>query len=286
MSDRSKALLSPDELESLLQQENSVRMVDATFVMPGAPVDAHALFTEKRIGNAVFFDIDEIADPQADMAHMLPSAEAFASAVSALGISNSDTVVVYDQGGIAMAACRAWWMFRVFGHDKVYVLDGGLPYWEATGHDMNTNPPIPPVPGTFTSAFRAELVRDLEDMKATLDDPDTLILDARSPDRFAGMVTEPRPGLRSGHIPGSSNVPFMNLMNPTTGGLMPPGFIEEYLAGFPLQKNIVTSCGSGVTACVLALALYTIGKENVAVYDGSWTEWGLESSGTEIATQL
>lgn len=266
------ALIEPAELAATMDK---VKLLDASYA--DAPV-----WKQMRIGNAVFFDIDAIADPDSDMAHMLPSPEDFARAVSALGISNDDDVVVYDQSGMASAACRAWWMFRVFGHDRVRVLNGGLPLWRSEGYPANTAPPQPPVPAKFTAHFRPELVKSMVDVSAAAADRSATIIDARAAQRFAGVMPEPRPGLRAGHIPGSCNVPYAALLDPATGRMKNADELKNIFAAIPGNVPVITSCGSGVTACVLALGLYETGCRDAAVYDGSWTEWGRESSGMPV----
>ncbi len=265
-------LIEADELAFLLKSGGSVKLLDATYPSKEAA----------RIGDAGVFDIDAVADPRSDMPHMLPSPGDFARAVLELGISNDDLVVVYDQSGIAMAAARAWWMFRVFGHDNVCVLNGGLPYWKATGHPLNDSPPAAPAAVKYTASFRPELVRDMALVQQALrSGGGTAILDARSTERFSGNAAESRPGLRSGHIPGSANVPYASLIDPSDGRLRAVADIRGILDAFA-GKQVIASCGSGVTACVIALAFYTLEKPDVAVYDGSWTEWGRKDRATEV----
>ncbi len=269
------ALIEPSELAALT---GKVKIVDATY-----SDDGRQMWERERIGGAVFFDIDEIADPASDMPHMLPSPEFFADAVSKLGISNEDDVIVYDQSGIASAACRAWWMFRVFGHERVRVLNGGLPLWRAQGFPINTVPPQKPAPQKFNSLFHPDLVKNMGDILGAVENKSALILDARAAQRFSGAAPEPRPGLRAGHIPGSHNVPYVTLINPATDGMKDEGALKDIFGMIPANASVIASCGSGVTACVLALGLYNIGYKDVAVYDGSWTEWGRESSRTPVA---
>jgi thiosulfate/3-mercaptopyruvate sulfurtransferase len=273
-----KGIIEPSDLAALLERGNvPVKLIDATYSESGRDV-----WQKKRIGKAVFFDIDEIADHDNPIPHMLPYAVDFADAVEQLGISSSDTIVVYDQGGLAMAASRVWWTFRVFGHDNVCVLNGGLPAWEAENLPANTTVPEKPMRGLFEAAFRPNLVRGTESVLKATKEGSCLILDARSAGRFAGAMPEPRPGLRSGHIPGSFNVPFVDILDPESGKFKSKKELESCFNALDKDKNIITSCGSGVTACVLALALYSIGSRDVAVYDGSWAEWGQESSETPV----
>jgi thiosulfate/3-mercaptopyruvate sulfurtransferase len=204
---------------------------------------------------------------------MLPTAEVFAEAVGALGVGSGDRVVVYDVRGVISAA-RVWWTFRAFGHDRVAVLDGGLRAWKAEGRPLEAGASTPPR-RQFRAALRPELVRDLEAMRRNLSARAEQVLDARSRGRFAGTEPEPRVGLRGGHIPGSLNLPYETLYRPD-GTLLPPDALRSAFAaaGVNLDTPITTTCGSGVTASVLALALHLVGHPRVAVYDGSWTEWG------------
>ncbi len=269
-----KGIIEPNELATLLKQAKvPVKVVDATYAAGG-----REKWQQRRIDDAVYFDIDQIADHDNPMPHMLPYAVDFADAIEELGISSSDTIIVYDQSGLAMAASRVWWTFRVFGHDNVCVLNGGLPAWEAEGLPVNTSTPKKPKRGEFNACFRPNLVRGMVAVHQATQDGKCVILDARSAGRFKGEMPEPRPGLRAGHIPGSRNIPFSDVIDPDTGKFKSSKEIEKYFHSLDDDKNIITSCGSGVTACVLALALHTIGKKDVAVYDGSWAEWGHESS--------
>jgi thiosulfate/3-mercaptopyruvate sulfurtransferase len=249
-----------------------LRVLDGTWHMPQLRRDARAEFAQGHIPGAAFFDIDAIADPTTTLPHMLPTAEAFAAAVGDLGVGSGDRVVVYDARGVVSAA-RVWWTFRVFGHDSVAVLDGGLRAWKAEGRPLETGAPTPPR-REFHARRRPELVRDLDAMRRNLATRAEQVLDARSRGRFAGTEPEPRPGLRGGHIPGSLNLPYETLYRPD-GTLLPPDGLRAAIeaAGVDLGKPITTSCGSGVTASVLALALHLVGVPRAAVYDGSWTEW-------------
>ncbi len=280
-----RGLIETAELAQLLESGTKVKIVDATYIMPGSPIDGRDLYEQRRIDGAVYFDIDRIADPDSALPHMLPSETAFEKAAGELGIGNDDLVVIYDQSGIAMAAARVWWTFRVFGHDNVCILNGGLPYWEATGGRLTSGPAAPPAPAIFKARFRPELVRDLDAVRKASKTGNSLIVDARSAERFSGSIPEPRAGLRAGHIPQSHNLPFMSLIDPRDGRLKDSGTLKEIMAGLldVETTEIVASCGSGVTACVTALAYFRLGKQDVAVYDGSWTEWGDENAGTDIA---
>ncbi|WP_435641669.1 sulfurtransferase [Micavibrio aeruginosavorus] len=281
MTTPSSALIEPQDLARLLAEApDNLVLVDATYGV------MNPVYAQARIGNAVFFDIDDVADHDNPLPHMVPDADDFAAAVTAMGIRNDSQIVIYDQSGIAMAAARVWWMFRLYGHDNVRVLNGGLPLWVAMGLPMNVGPASTPTPAAtpFRAAYRPHLVCN----HAAVDDARTrpdeyLILDARSPDRFAGTVAEPRPHLTSGHIPNSRNLFFMDMIDPGTARLIPnhPATAEMIRAG--AGKQIITSCGSGVTACVLALALHEMGRNDVAVYDGSWCEWGQKALNSAIS---
>ena len=253
--------------------EPGLRVLDGTWHMPQLKRDPRAEFAQAHIPGAAFFDIDAIADHSTDLPHMLPDAAAFARAVGALGVGSGDRVVVYDVRGVVSAA-RVWWTFRVFGHDAVAVLDGGLRKWRAEGRQVESGTPSP-APREFRAALRPELVRDLAAMRANVVGRTAQVLDARSAGRFAGTEAEPRPGLRGGHIPGSLNLPYDTLYR-EDGTLRAPDELRDALqrTGLDLTRPVVTTCGSGVTASVLALALYLAGRRDVAVYDGSWSEWG------------
>jgi thiosulfate/3-mercaptopyruvate sulfurtransferase len=241
--------------------------------MPQLKRDARAEFTQAHIPGAVFFDIDAIADRRTSLPHMLPSAAEFARSVGKLGIGSGDRVIVYDSRGVISAA-RVWWTFRVFGHDRVAVLDGGFPRWLAEGRPVASGEAAPR-PRRFSARLRRRLVRDLASVRGNLKIRREQVLDARSRGRFTGTEPEPRAGLRSGHIPGSLNLPYEQLYQ-ADGTLLGPHALRRQFeaAGLDLGKPIVTSCGSGVTASVLALGLAVLGRADVAVYDGSWTEWG------------
>jgi thiosulfate/3-mercaptopyruvate sulfurtransferase len=254
--------------------EPGLRVVDATWYMPQAARDARAEFAQAHIPGAVFFDIDAIADRTTALPHMLPDAAAFARAVGALGIGDGDRVIAYG-GSNLIASARAWWTFRVFGHDDVAVLDGGLPRWRAEGRPLESGVPAP-APRVFTASFRPGLVRDLEAMRANVASRREQVVDARSHGRFTGTEPEPRAGLRGGHIPGSVSLSYDQLFRPTDGTLLAADDVRRAFekAGVDVTRPVTTTCGSGVSAAVLALGLHTVGRDDVAVYDGSWTEWG------------
>ncbi len=268
------ALVSTEWLASHLAAPD-VRVVDASWYTPAQNRNAREEYDAEHIPGAVFFDIDEIADTDSTLPHMLPAAEKFSSKVRKLGLGNGNKIVIYDGSGFTSAAARAWWMFRTFGHRDVSVLDGGFPKWLREGLAVED---LPPVPRTrhFISHYNHLLVRDLDHMKANLENKRELVLDARAPARFKGEAAEPRPTKHQGHIPGSVNVPFADLIDEKTRCMLPADQLKARFdaAGVELKQPVAISCGSGVTACTVALALNLLGHENVAVYDGSWAEWG------------
>lgn len=260
-----------------------VKILDATFKMPGVLPLPKDDYLAQHIPGAVFFDVDAVSDHSSPLPHMYPSAEQFGRDVGALGISNDDTVVVYDAGGW-VAGPRAWWMFLSFGHANVRVLDGGLKKWLAEGRAVESGE-ARPKPATFTAAFDANRVRSMQQLIGNLESRVEQVIDARPTPRFEGTVAEPRPGLRSGHIPGARSVPYAGLFDANTGAMKPLDELRAAFtgAGVDLAKPIVTSCGSGVSAGVLTLALYRLGVADTALYDGSWSEWG-EQDGPPVAT--
>ncbi len=271
-SEDPKLLVSTQWLADHLNAPD-VRVLDASWHMPDAGRDAQAEYAEAHIPGAQYFDIDEIADTQSSLPHMLPPVEKFVSRVRRMGIGDGHRVVVYDSAGLFSAA-RVWWMFRVFGHDDVAVLDGGLPKWRAEGRPLEDMAPIAR-DRHFTAHRDASLVRDVTQVSAAIKLGAEQIVDARAPERFSGAAPEPRPGLRSGHIPGSLNVHYRDVLTPD-GTMKAPEALRALFtaAGVDLGKPIVNTCGSGVTACILSLAQMRAGARRTAVYDGSWSEWG------------
>lgn len=249
-------------------------ILDGSMHLPTSGRSARAEYEAEHIPEALFFDIDVVADKSNPLPHMLPSTTQFASQVKKMGIGDGSRIVVYDTEGLYSAA-RVWWMFRTMGHDDVAVLNGGLKKWKAEGRPVTDEPPRPRQPRHFTPRFNSALVRDAADVKALIGHATTQIIDARATARFAGSVPEPRAGLRSGHIPSSRNVPFTNLLN-KDGTLKDEAGLAAVFAeaGVDINRPVVASCGSGVTAGVIAFALAQLGHPDAAVYDGSWTEWG------------
>ncbi|WOK91700.1 thiosulfate/3-mercaptopyruvate sulfurtransferase 1, mitochondrial isoform X1 [Canna indica] len=286
-------VVSADWLHANLR-EPGMKVLDASWYMPDEQRNPFQEYQVAHIPGALFFDVDGISDPTSNLPHMLPSEEAFAAAVSALGIYNKDGIVVYDGKGIFSAA-RVWWMFRVFGHNNIWVLDGGLPKWLASGYDVESSASgdavlkasaareaiekvyhREPVPSsTFEAKFQPHLLWTVEQVKENIEAQAYQHIDARSKARFDGVAPEPRKGIRSGHVPGSKCIPFGQMLDDSQL-LLPASELTKKFeqAGISLDRPVVTSCGTGVTACVLALGLHRVGKTDVAVYDGSWTEWG------------
>ncbi len=271
-SEKESALVSSEWLSRRLF-DPGIRVVDGTYFLPTVARDAEKEFLARHIPGAVRFDIDEVKDQQNPLPHMLPSKEEFAEKAGALGLGEEAMIIAYDATGLSSAA-RVWWMFRVFGHERVAVLDGGLPKWVKEGRPLAADP-AKAKRALFTPRFRPELLASLERVREELKSGSAQILDARSAGRFSGREREFRAGLKSGHMPGALNLPYLELFSPE-GTLLPLDKVSERFrrAGVDLERPVTASCGSGVTACVLALALFLLGKEKAAVYDGSWSEWG------------
>jgi len=257
--------------EWLMQNLAKVRLLDASWYMPADKRDAKAEFEAAHIPGAVFFDIDALSDHSTSLPHMLPPPAQFGRDAGALGIGDDDMVVVYDGAGI-FSAPRVWWTLKAMGHDKVAVLDGGMPAWKAAGGALESGP-ARPTAKTFTPRPNRDILRDFDAVKAALGH--TQVLDARSAPRFEGSEAEPRPGLKSGHMPGAANVPYRAVLT-SDGRLKDDQALQTLFAekGVDLRAPIITSCGTGVTAAILMLAIEKLGGRQVAIYDGSWTEWG------------
>ena len=267
----SKNLVTTDWLAARLGKPG-IAVVDGSFYLPALKRNARAEFLAAHIPGAVFFDIDEVADHSTDLPHMLPGATMFSEAAGKLGISHDDTVVVYDGAGLG-GAPRVWWTFQIFGAKNVVILDGGLPKWKAEGRPTESGE-AKPTPKTFEGALDTSKVANSDEVAMALMYKTAQVVDARPAERFRGEAAEPRPGVRSGHMPGAFNVPVTGLIE--NGRLIESEKIKEKFkaGGVDLDKPTITSCGSGVTAATLWFALDAIGKAPTQLYDGSWTEWG------------
>lgn len=267
-------LIQPGQLIERLGQPD-VRLVDASWDLNGR--DCQADFEAFRLPGAVFFDLEASSDADSDLPHMLPDPTRFAARMGSLGLSHSDNIVVYDSVGL-WSAPRAWWMLQVMGARRAQVLDGGLPRWRAAGYPLESGPASPPIPAEFRASLQTDRVATLDDVAHALASGQQVV-DARSSARFRGEAAEPRAGLRKGHMPGSTSLPYTELLTPD-GALRPPEELRAALfaAGVRLEQPITTTCGSGVTAAVLSLALATLGTDS-RLYDGSWAEWGAPGGG-------
>lgn len=265
-------MISADDLEAALGSPD-LRIVDASWYLPAQQRDGRAEYAAARIPGAVYFDIDEIADKSTGLPHMLPSPDVFAKAAGAMGISQDDDIVCHDGLGVFSCA-RAWWTFRVMGAKRVRILAGGFDRWKAAGRPVETGAPARPEPAAFEPAFDAGRVAPIEVIRQAIDDGRTQILDARPFRRFCGIDPEPRAGLRGGHMPGAQSLPWDTLVR--DGALKPLEELREILRPLAVSpaRPVVTTCGSGVTAAIISLALETVGHPRHALYDGSWSEWG------------
>ena len=282
MTSTDDPLVSTDWLAAHLNDAN-VKIIDASYKMPGVLPLPSDDYLAAHIPGAAFFNVNTIADPNDPRPHMYPDAKQFARDVSALGISSDDTVVGYDSGAW-VAAPRAWWMFLSFGHPNVRVLDGGLQKWKAEGRAIESGA-VAAKPGKFQARLDPRYIRSKEQLLDNLGTNREQLIDARPRARFEGTVAEPWPGRRPGHIPGSRNVPYAELFDANTGAMKPLEELRKAFtgAGVDMTRPIVTTCGSGVSALVLTLALYRLGVRGSALYDGSWAEWGLPD-GPPVAT--
>lgn len=255
--------------------EPHIRIIDASYKQPGIASTARQDYERGHVPGAVFFDIDDVALPDTELPHIVPTAEIFAQKMAERGIGNGDRVIVYDSVGLSSAG-RAWWLLRLFGHDNVALLDGGLPKWKLEGRPLEAATPTVPH-RRFTPRFRPQLLRDKDAIRANIESRHEQVVDARSAGRFEGTAEETWPGRRRGHIPGSRNLPFDRITDPQTRQIRPSGELHKLFdeAGVSFDRPVVTSCGSGVTACAVAFALHLVGGPEAAVYDGSWSEWGL-----------
>ncbi len=268
-----KTLVSTDWLAQHLHDPD-LRVIDASWYLPAMGRDARAEYDAAHIPGARFFDIDEIADTRSDLPHMAPPAEKFVSRMRAMGIGDGHQVVVYDGAGL-LSAARVWWLFHLFGKTDTAVLDGGFPKWQAEGRETEDMPPVMR-DRHMTVSRNARLIKDVTQVAAASKLRDAQILDARSEGRFRGDEPEPREGLRSGHIPGSINIPYTSLLQ-DDGTMRPDPELARVMhdAGVDMKKPAITTCGSGVTAAIINLALARLGHRNHALYDGSWAEWGM-----------
>jgi thiosulfate/3-mercaptopyruvate sulfurtransferase len=271
--DDSRTLVSTDWLAKHLRDPD-LRVLDASWYLPGSDRAAKAEYAAAHIPGARFFDIDEISDQRSALPHMAPPPEKFISRMRAMGVGDGHQVVIYDGSGLFSAA-RVWWTFRLMGKTDVAVLDGGFPKWRAEGREVEDLPPVIR-DRHMTVSRQNQLVKDVTQVAHAAKLGEAEVLDARSAARFQGEAPEPRAGLRSGHIPGSKNIPFATVLNPD-GTMKSPADLRAVFeaAGVDLKKPAITTCGSGVTAAILSLALERIGHRNHALYDGSWAEWGM-----------
>lgn len=271
-------LVSPEWLAAHLGEPGLV-VLDASWYLPQQARDPRAEFLAGHIPGARWFDLDAASAPDTDLPHMLPDPGRFRDTMEALGVGSASRVVAYDGSGTQMSAPRLWWMLRAHGHAQVAVLDGGMVAWRQGNHPIESGPAAPPAAATFVPVAHPELVRDRAEVAHVIDGDAATMVDARSRERFQGLVDEPRPGLRRGHMPGACNLPFTELVDPATGRYRPAEDLRRRFleAGVSPERPAIATCGSGVTASSVALALQLAFGSEVPVYDGSWAEWGREA---------
>ena len=278
---KNSLFIEPKTLKSKSVKSN-VKILDATFFLPDSGLNAEEEYKKKHIPNSIFFDINKIADPKNHLPHMIPSKELFSIMMQNLGINNQDEIIIYDNSPL-LSSARAWFLFRYFGHENIFILNGGLKNWEKSGGEITNKKTVIPKGDFQSKTEKKDLVVDLNQMISVSNDNSKLILDARSYKRFTGEAKEPRPGLLSGHIPNSKSLPSSDLVT-SDGFLKSIEELEKIFVSNNINKSeqIIATCGSGVSACVITVALHCLGKKNVPIYDGSWTEWA--SSGQKIQT--
>ena len=273
--------IEPKTLMSKLGNIN-LKIFDATFYLPDSGLVAEDEYKKKHIPNAIFFDINKIADPNNSLPHMIPSKDLFSKMMQNIGLNKDDEIIIYDNSPF-LSSARAWFLFRYFGHDKIFIMQGGVKNWENNGGNITNGNVVLEKGNYIASADRKELVVNLDQMILASQNKENVILDARSRKRFLGEALEPRPNLPSGHIPNSQSLPSSDLIN-KDGYLKSKDEINQIFSNIKVNTNdkIIATCGSGVSACVISIALFCLGKKDIPIYDGSWTEWA--SSGQEIKT--
>ncbi len=278
-------LINPQDLNDLQShfKDRHIQFVDASFVLPNSTADVIENFKSKRIKNSVFFDIRDAADHNVDLPNMLPPHDVFQAHAQGLGIRNDHILIFYGQDNMLMGPARAWWMFKGFGHDHAYVLNGTLNTLSDVLEIDTTAPHVPVRSDYVAMPFNIDMIATMAQVMNISNNAFCSILDARGAARFSGESPEPRQGMRSGHIPNSTNIPYSSLLN-KNGRIKAVKQLKEILQPFIGEAKIITTCGSGVTACAITLALHEIGHMNVSVYDGSWSEWGQERSATPVST--
>jgi thiosulfate/3-mercaptopyruvate sulfurtransferase len=283
LSDSLPAVVSTEWLATKLGTPG-LRVLDGSWYLPGSGREAAGEYAAGHIPGAIFYDIDAYSDRRSPLPHMLPTADEFAARMAALGLSDSDALVVYAGSGTNLSAPRVWWTFRTFGHERVAVLDGGLGKWRRENRPLEQGVVALP-PGNFSARPNSSAVRDLAAVRANIHAGTEQLVDVRPRDRFTGAAPEPRPGLRRGHVPGSVNLPFTELVHPD-GTVLSPADLRQRLgnAGIDVSRPVVATCGSGTSACSLILSLHLIGQTQAALYDGAWAEWGSRAD-TPIESQ-